>query len=378
MAPWRGTLWEHGNDGYRIYLKALDDPASVGLHHLELSIAHDLGFLVVASARNHRPELAWSLDRNRMPFSFGRSKQPPRLNVPTVAPSALYGSPFHPPARLLAEAMWAMPEGINDAMHQYYEEEHATRRQEPSPLTLLYRALLSAPVSRESEPQRARPQPTGRLSKRRFKLLPPGPPTQAPRRPLVKAVAAFRGAGWFASAPREWSDEQLAASLDAAWRRTEGEPLDVGGGLDECLLQLDEERTLTFDTEADVAEGEMVYRSVLAGLASRSGGALQIRQVREDWQLAPNAVVISFRLNSRRVEFTLPDDGDWIDPGIVVELNRQLPAEGPRFYFFDNGGQTAMVVRATELERRSLAAVRRIRLSNSPPRWWLAIRGASS
>ena len=61
---------------------------------------------------------------------------------------------------------------------------------------------------------------------------------------------------------------------------------------------------------------------------------------------------------------------DWMDPYIVTELNALLPEDGPRFWFFDNGGQYGLVVRATRAERQALAEARGTRLDEEPPTWW--------
>ena len=70
--------------------------------------------------------------------------------------------------------------------------------------------------------------------------------------------------------------------------------------------------------------------------------------MKEDWKSQPGSVVVSFRLGNERHQLVLAEDDDWINPFVVTSLNNLLPNDGPSFFFVDNGGQMALVTRATE------------------------------
>ena len=85
-------------------------------------------------------------------------------------------------------------------------------------------------------------------------------------------------------------------------------------------------------------------------------------------------MVVSFRLGTERNRLVLAERDDWINPFVVSGLNDLLPSAGPRFFFVDNGGQIAIVTRATEEERQALEEMRPVRLLSEPPDWWLSVR----
>lgn len=92
-----------------------------------------------------------------------------------------------------------------------------------------------------------------------------------------------------------------------------------------------------------------------------SRGFLKVARVKEDWKVEPGSVHVSFFRGDQRIQFSVPDNGDWIDPGVVLAVNELLPPEGPRFYFVENGGANhAVITRATEYERFLLEATRPI------------------
>lgn len=187
---------------------------------------------------------------------------------------------------------------------------------------------------------------------------------------VVAAVGAYRTAGWF-ERERDRSDADLAAALLATWRDVEGaDLLDDPRSLDPCLLILDSDRTLYDDIEADVAEGAGAYAELLQSLAGRSGGALSVTDVAEDWSSEPGVVLVSFSLNGSRQVVQLDDLGDLLDPAMITWVNAATDPSQPHFYFIDDGGQFFIVTRATGAERQRLQALRPVRLDERPPDWW--------
>jgi len=231
------------------------------------------------------------------------------------------------------------------------------------------RVPANMPRIKGSEDTHATPttSPVRRLRRPRQSDPPPSPQ-------LMAAVPVFRRAGFFALY-EPLSDVELARSLAATWRAWEGDELSSDPGeLDWMLVVLDEERTFQGDSEADVLEGNNVYVGLLRDLARRSGGALTVRAIKEEWASHTGSVDISLRANGNAVHLALADCGDWIDPKLLTEVNGLLSPEGPHFFVVDTGGQNVIITRATEEERRTLEEARSLRLSDRPPPWWESVR----
>jgi hypothetical protein len=185
---------------------------------------------------------------------------------------------------------------------------------------------------------------------------------------LRSIVMAYREAGFF-SEYAALNDDDLVASLAALWFASEGEPIPIVNARG-ALLELDRSRTIADDAEADVHESNGVYVQLLRDLMAISGGSLKVEDIEEDWTTDPKRVLLRFSMGRVPQQIILRDFGDFIDPGMVVQLNAMLDSGGPQFYFFDEGGQRAVIVRATPSERTTLESLTGIQLLEQPPGWW--------
>lgn len=378
MAPWYRTVWENDGTGWVVYPGGWDrSEESRRVASLNQSLAHDLGFLVVAAARRVRPELTWTLCQFRIEVKVPRGAPPPRYWVPTLSPTALGTSPFWEPRGLLDIALHGLPpyfEALSEEQRVAMLQYQFYPPRPVDPLVILYQTLLD-PIELE-DPWQPPPieegpgAPANLFSRRRFDLRRPAGDLEPAPEETVQAVAALRSTGWFSGAPRRLDDRQLAGVLAAEWVDEEGEELQVGEALWEQLIGMDEQRCVVFDPESDVCAGAMMYRAVIHALGTRSGGLLHPTRVKEDWRRFPGEVLVSFRNGAERVEFRVDDVGDHVHPAVVTEVNRLLAPDGPRFYFLDNGAQTAVIVRATAEERAALEARTPLRLREDPPDWW--------
>ncbi len=154
------------------------------------------------------------------------------------------------------------------------------------------------------------------------------------------------------------SDADLAASLALKWWRlheTELSDLTDGTPLDHRLIELDSDRTMVTDIELDNSEGEDVYVRLLRQLGKLSGGSFKPLRVSEDWEVLQSRVVVRFRHDGHQLELVVKICHDYIDPFAITQLN-ELFDPGPRFWFIDNGGQEAILTRATRAERAPAGA----------------------
>lgn len=342
QGDWDAALSLAARSGYR-------EPEEL----VELSLSYDLAMLVVACARRARPDLEWAPRPKPDGLRLRRTEHWPWF--PIFNPSEPGWSPT-------LRSHWFVASSTS----------HPERWSEDN-LYTIYQHLVTTEPSWEL-PEESPPVPLPGYSCDLVRLIDAGPEDPAPSPAVLEAVRAFRLAGWFQS-ERARSDASLAAALAATYRKEWGWGLDERFGhesqVDERLVALDGERSITLDSEANPLPGNTVYASVLSVLADISGGAYVIDHLDEDWgTLAPEEIVVSFALNGERHEFSLLDTGVWLNPSVFTELNALLPAFGPRYWFVDTGGQDGVVTRATNTERQALQTLRPISLSPEPPGWW--------
>jgi len=320
---------------------------------IEVSLAHDIAFIVAAEVRKIRPEASWEVIRER--FASGVYRW---IAFPDRDGEELVGY-----GRVLLSRILAAEGQVERLTHGAQGPEVVLTRLRAQVKRLSSKAMAAAP---------AEPEGPAKVWSSRFEVRrPPKPGAPAAPRPLVEALEAFRNAGFFASRAGE-SAEKLAKSFQEMWRAVEEEelPLDPLVLLDDALLELDYERTYAEMVDAGVLPGEKAYETTVRGLAKVSDGALEVISVDEDWTSEEDYMTVTVDLPGGTHRIRLRQMIDWMDPYIVTELNALLPEDGPRFWFFDNGGQYGLVVRATRAERQALAEARGTRLDEEPPTWW--------
>jgi hypothetical protein len=180
----------------------------------------------------------------------------------------------------------------------------------------------------------------------------PLPPSTAET--TVERVAALREIGLFAD--REGvSDAELAGEIDEHIEALWGPDLAVDDPFrDLAVAEQDAARILWIDLEADVGQGNEIYVSTLDQLQGISVGAFQPSAEEERWASADGPITVAFDLDGSRRELTPAALDDWIDPGILVEINGLIAESGRRFELYRAFDQTALVMALTEAERQAL------------------------
>lgn len=172
---------------------------------------------------------------------------------------------------------------------------------------------------------------------------------------IAERVAALRAIGLFADRPTQSTDEiatDVEAAIDEAWGELAGEALPL---LDLIVAEQDRARVWWRDLEADVSDGNRVYESVINELAEVSVAALRVVDVVETWESTAGPVTVAVTLEGAALEVRPVMLEDWIDPGILVDLNTAI-GEGRRFEMYKAFDQTAFVMALTEPERVALEA----------------------
>jgi hypothetical protein len=353
MEPYKGTHWVLSQTlGGPVRGRQPSDLAD----SIEASLAHDIGFIVASEIRRVRHDAAWEIMEQRVGPEVSRWLVFPNRD----------GEELVQDGRALLVRTLAAEGDIHRLSWSGQDSEgmlRVLRRQAE-------RLSSSFEPSTSPEPEQSALVWSSRFEVRKL----PVPDTPPAPRSLVEAVEAFRRAGFFASSTGQ-SSEELARAFQLTWHSVDKEelPLEPPMLLDEALLDLDYERTYGEDIEADVARGEKVYETTVMGLAKVSGGALEVLAVHEDWSSEEGHVTVIIDLAEGSHQIRLHNFGDWVDPAIITGVNALLPEDGPRFWFFDNGGQYALVVRATRAERQELAESRGTQLLEEPPSWWSSL-----
>ncbi len=360
-----------------------------------LSLAHDVAFLVVSFARSARPELHWALSRSPLGVRVGPNEPQPRQHLPTILPGAESTLAISGVAKMLSGALrlpLADPKvapflGTKPELRQHVlEREEKLRSSRRLLLAKLYRALVHGTALHEPGlvagvlpdqvlPGPATDEPGHAGAKRPLSGLLGEPPGE-----VAGAIESYLQAGWFQSRAG-MPAEVLARQLLGEWHRIAGVDILEGakeGVLDHRLLVLDAERTWYDDIEAGVGPSAGVYADMVRALAERSDGVFKPDRLAEDWDSRPGEVVVHCRDGGRHLDLVVVDCGDCIAPAIVSEVNLALPAGGPRVWFVDNGGQSAIVTRATPEERDRLQSLRPVRLDEQAPPWWASVRQVAS
>lgn len=147
------------------------------------------------------------------------------------------------------------------------------------------------------------------------------------------------GAGSGTSAPAPHGTAEVPAAL-----------------LDLAVAQQDHARVWWQDLEADVAPGNEVYVQTLAAWSEISGGVFDPGDITESWAGPTGPVTIRFRLADGTHELHPAYLEDWIDPGILAQIDALIAGSGRRFELYKGFDQTAFVIVLTDPERRALEA----------------------
>jgi hypothetical protein len=177
---------------------------------------------------------------------------------------------------------------------------------------------------------------------------------------LLEAIHFFRTLSFFESY-RELSDEELLATLNKVRGGALIRQIDfilpyapVTADLDRILLALDKKRVWEDDTEADVCPEHAVYVRTLNEWSAISRGTFVLEDVQEHWTSDNGPVRVTlahqgqtFRLHPRYWD-------DYMDIGILTEVNEIIADTGIQFAAYDTQDQTAFVVALKPHERETL------------------------
>jgi hypothetical protein len=171
---------------------------------------------------------------------------------------------------------------------------------------------------------------------------------------IADRVAELRTIGLFADRA-DLSDAALAVAVETAITEAWGSSPDTPPGIiDLAIAEQDRTRVWWGDLEADVADGNDVYAQTIAEWGEISVGAFEPTDITETWDRAEGPVIVGFADDGTRHSLAPAYLEDWIDPGILTDINELIAGSGRRFELYKAFDQTAFLMALTDDERRAL------------------------
>ncbi len=155
------------------------------------------------------------------------------------------------------------------------------------------------------------------------------------------------------------SDEELAHVLIARYEEDWGKPVGAAHRFtDADILPYDIARVWDEDLECDVCCGNDVYVQTLREWARISKGAFCPREITETWGPKERSVEVAFTLQGKRHVLKPQYHDDWLDAGILDDINDLIAGTRYIFEVLPGGGQDALVFVVTAQESERIARER--------------------
>ena len=323
---------------------------------LQASICHDIAFALSAHIRRAIPGLNWVVWSGRGTRGTVRN---------ATITSSTKKSPVDFSMQFLMGCLSRYAEGTDPSSGARASVFS------PAEWRARLRQFVTDSVEAPGPVKPALPVPALHIGERFGPLLDEGGQQEASPE-IVTALATYRELGFFAnSGSRE--PHRLAALLQATWEVSEGAPMPtLSPDLDAALLELDYERTVGFDVEADVFGGNRVYEAIALAVATTAGADGPGLEVHEEWP-GDGTVVLTISAPSGPHRGQFDYVGDYVHPGILELLNAAFATSESRLWYYDPGAQYVLVVRASEKERQALRQRRGVALEPVAPAWWLEV-----
>lgn len=178
---------------------------------------------------------------------------------------------------------------------------------------------------------------------------------------LSDAIVYYRKQGFF-QGQQNLSDKELTQlitkKLGESWA-PEFDPFDPSDEYgyhdyaDLFVLQLDETRVWMEDLEADVGNGNDVYVQTLKRWSEISHGAFSPANVKERWEDNEGPVHLEFELQGKKHVITANNYNDFLDIGIINQINPLIKQSGYEFVFIVID-QTAFVTCVSQEQKKQL------------------------
>lgn len=180
---------------------------------------------------------------------------------------------------------------------------------------------------------------------------------------LIEIISYYRPFGFLenlSGIPIEEAVEKLQSrlgpSFEPGWPKWETDSLAI----------FDENRFWFSDLESDVCEGNEVYLKVVQEWADISRGVFKPEQIQETWKSPKGPVRIDFHLNGTPQQIKAAYYDDFVDLGLLQQINLLIKDCGYRFEALESEDQLALVLVLSPEEKRRLEMERGWRFEKEP------------
>ncbi|WP_409343257.1 stalk domain-containing protein [Paenibacillus sp. MBLB4367] len=180
---------------------------------------------------------------------------------------------------------------------------------------------------------------------------------------ISDAVRFYKELGFFGDKPSS-ADEAEKAAIERYKKEYEGkewDPFDPNSGYsrfaDLYVLEADSARVWMMDTENDTGEGNAVYETAIKQWAAISRGSFTPTEIKETWRSEDGPAIVEFMLNGKKRKLYPAYRGDFMDIGIIEDINAMIADTGYRFAVV-SVDQTAFITVLTDKERKTIEVAR--------------------
>ncbi|RTE06742.1 stalk domain-containing protein [Paenibacillus whitsoniae] len=182
-----------------------------------------------------------------------------------------------------------------------------------------------------------------------------------PSERYMDAAHYYRNMGFFEK-DKTLNDIQFDTKFGDAYRSNyasaDWNPFDASEYYDEYadlyVLQKDEDRVWSDNSETDVSKGKDAYKQLLEVWSRISRGSFKPTDIRETWEKEDGPITVSFTLGGQKKELHADYVYGYFDLGIVKELNAMIKPAGYEFAVVSNYDDETFVMVLSAEEKKKL------------------------
>jgi hypothetical protein len=184
-----------------------------------------------------------------------------------------------------------------------------------------------------------------------------------PKEEVVNNIGLLKSAGFF----KEWESLSANETYDSLYelRKKEYKEIfesdyDPKMNLEPIeIAEYDKSKLLFLDLEADVFNGNNVYKLVINRFSELSDGKFNPTELTETWESNGGPIKVSFISDNKITEFEPEYNNDWLHESVFTICKEKLAEKGvPLVYCLDNDGygygQAIAIMRLTKSEQKIL------------------------
>lgn len=184
-----------------------------------------------------------------------------------------------------------------------------------------------------------------------------------PKEEVINNIRLFKKAGFF----KEWKNLSAEVTYDSLYelRKKEYKEIFESDYNPEMNLepieiaQYDQSKLLFLDLEADVFNGNEVYKFVINRFSELSDGKFNPTKLNETWESNGGPIKVSFVSDDEITEFEPEYNNDWLHESVFSICRKKIADKKVRLvYCLDEDGygygQAIAIMRLTESEQRIL------------------------